>query len=423
MVGTHDPSVRMPTLLNPDMHNAIPSVITRKTKRKMTNIYTNAKALMNYALCIMNCALLFSCSPHRAQLDNLSEFSVPLYTPTEASGFSLTGKEGSQSTLLIISDPWQGADSVASSLFIARAGDEAPLAFTGQVLEGEAKRIAVTSSTHVAMLEALGATDRVVAVSGIDYITNPEILKRRDEIADIGYEGNFDYEALIAADPDIVLLYGVNGASSMEGKLKELQIPFIYIGDYVEQSPLGKAEWIVPIAEIIGQREKGEEEYTQISLRYEALRKKVAETVTESPKVMLNVPYGDSWFMPSTGSYVARLIKDAGADYVYTKETGNTSMPIDLEEAYTLASEADFWLNTDQMETLSMLAAKCPKFKDTEVMRAGRVYNNNLRSTPSRGNDFYESGAVRPDLILQDLVGIFHPELSAAPLFYYKKLK
>lgn len=389
----------------------------------MTNIYTNAKALMDYALCIMNCALLFSCSPHRAQPDNLSEFSVPLYTPTEASGFSLTGKEGSQSTLLIISDPWQGADSVASSLFIARAGDEAPLAFTGQVLEGEAKRIAVTSSTHVAMLEALGATDRVVAVSGIDYITNPEILKRRDEIADIGYEGNFDYEALIAADPDIVLLYGVNGASSMEGKLKELQIPFIYIGDYVEQSPLGKAEWIVPIAEIIGQREKGEEEYTQISLRYEALRKKVAETVTESPKVMLNVPYGDSWFMPSTGSYVARLIKDAGADYVYTKETGNTSMPIDLEEAYTLASEADFWLNTDQMETLSMLAAKCPKFKDTEVMRAGRVYNNNLRSTPSRGNDFYESGAVRPDLILQDLVGIFHPELSAAPLFYYKKLK
>lgn len=423
MEGTHDPSVRMPTLLSPDMHNAIPSVITRKTKRKMTNIYTNAKALMDYALCIMNCALLFSCSPHRAQPDNLSEFSVPLYTPTEASGFSLTGKEGSQSTLLIISDPWQGADSVASSLFIARAGDEAPLAFTGQVLEGEAKRIAVTSSTHVAMLEALGATDRVVAVSGIDYITNPEILKRRDEIADIGYEGNFDYEALIAADPDIVLLYGVNGASSMEGKLKELQIPFIYIGDYVEQSPLGKAEWIVPIAEIIGQREKGEEEYTQISLRYEALRKKVAETVTESPKVMLNVPYGDSWFMPSTGSYVARLIKDAGADYVYTKETGNTSMPIDLEEAYTLASEADFWLNTDQMETLSMLAAKCPKFKDTEVMRAGRVYNNNLRSTPSRGNDFYESGAVRPDLILQDLVGIFHPELSAAPLFYYKKLK
>lgn len=389
----------------------------------MTNIYTNAKALMNYALCIMNCALLFSCSPHRAQPDNLSEFSVPLYTPTEASGFSLTGKEGSQSTLLIISDPWQGADSVASSLFIARAGDEAPLAFTGQVLEGEAKRIAVTSSTHVAMLEALGATDRAVAVSGIDYITNPEILKRRDEIADIGYEGNFDYEALIAADPDIVLLYGVNGASSMEGKLKELQIPFIYIGDYVEQSPLGKAEWIVPIAEIIGQREKGEEEYTQISLRYEALRKKVAETVTESPKVMLNVPYGDSWFMPSTGSYVARLIKDAGADYVYTKETGNTSMPIDLEEAYTLASEADFWLNTDQMESLSMLAAKCPKFKNTEVMRAGRVYNNNLRSTPSRGNDFYESGAVRPDLILQDLVGIFHPELSAAPLFYYKKLK
>ncbi|MDE7350892.1 MAG: ABC transporter substrate-binding protein [Muribaculaceae bacterium] len=388
----------------------------------MTNKYSIAKSALNYALCIVNCALLIACSPHRAHPDNLDDFSETIYTPAEASGFSITGKEGSRSTLLTVSDPWQGADSVASRLFIAREGDEAPLAFPGQVLDGDAKKIAVTSSTHVAMLDALGAADRIVAVSGIDYISSPAIQKRRGEIADIGYEGNFDYEALLAADPDIVLLYGVNGASSMEGKLKELQIPYIYIGDYLEQSPLGKAEWIVPIAEIIGDRAKGEQQYTQIARRYNELRDNVAQSVKDKPKVMLNVPYGDSWFMPSAGSYMARLIKDAGAEYVYTKETGTTSMPIDLEEAYTLVSEADFWLNTDQTESLSMLGAKCPKFKDTRVVSEGNVYNNTQRATPARGNDFYESGTVSPDILLRDLVAIFHPELVKEDLFYYKKL-
>ena len=389
----------------------------------MTRKYSIAKSALYYALCIINCALLCACSPHRAHPDNLSDFSEPLYTPSEASGFSITGKDGSQSSLITVSNPWQGADSVASRLFIARAGDEAPLAFPGQVLDGEADRIAVTSSTHVAMLDALGAADRIVAVSGIDYINNSDVQRRRDDIADIGYEGNFDYEALLASDPDIVLLYGVNGASSMEGKLRELEIPYVYIGDYVEESPLGKAEWMVPIAEIIGEREKGADTYAAIAARYAALKKRVADSAVDAPSVMLNVPYGDSWFMPSADSYMARLIRDAGADYIYRKNTGNTSMPIDLEEAYTLASQADFWLNTDRMESLSTLAEKCPKFKDTRALRNGYVYNNTRRANSAGGNDFYESAVVNPDILLRDLAAIFHPELSSDTLVDYKKLK
>ncbi|MDE6018248.1 MAG: iron ABC transporter substrate-binding protein, partial [Muribaculaceae bacterium] len=108
---------------------------------------------------------------------------------------------------------------------------------------------------------------------------------------------------------------------------------------------------------------------------------------------------------------------------VYTKDTGNSSLPIDIEEAYKLASEADFWLNVDRTESLADLSAKCPKFTDTRVFRNGAVYNNTLRTTATGGNDFFESGITQPDLILSDLTGIFHPELSGAPLHYYKKLK
>ena len=126
----------------------------------------------------------------------------------------------------------------------------------------------------------------------------------------------------------------------MEGKLKELNIPFMYVGDYLEESPLGKAEWLVALAEVTGKRTEGEKVFADIPVRYNALKKRVTDAAIDAPSVMLNTPYGDNWFMPSTESYVARLIKDAGGDYIYKKNTGNASAPIDLEEAYLLARKS-----------------------------------------------------------------------------------
>lgn len=370
--------------------------------------------------CLMQSLLVTGCG-HSSEA--MEDYRVPLYEPRYAGGFSLNGKEGSESSLLSVSNPWQGTDSVASMIFIDKDGHEVPLSFPGQILNGKAQRIVAMSSTHVAMLDALGATDKIVGVSGIDYITNPYIQKHRDTIVDVGFEGNIDYEALLSSNPDLVLLYGVDGANSMEGKLKELQIPFVYIGDYLEENPLGKAEWIVAMGELIGERRKGEIVFKNIADRYEALKAKVADSVIDAPSVMLNVPYGDSWFMPSSKGYMATLISDAGGEYIYNKDTGNVSAPIDLEEAYSLASQADFWLNTDRITTMAELKTKCPKFTDTRVFKNGYVYNNTKRANSAGGNDFFESGAVMPDVMLRDLVDILHPELSSDTLFYYQKLQ
>ena len=156
------------------------------------------------------------------------------------------------------------------------------------MLEGDASRIEAMSSTHIAMLDAVGEAGRVVGVSGIDYISNPVIAANRNSIGDVDYEGNINYELLLSLDPDLVLLYGVNGASSMEGKLNELGIPFMYVGDYLEESPLGKAEWMVTLSEVIGKRNEGVKTFAGIPDRYNALKKKVAETVLDAPSVMLN---------------------------------------------------------------------------------------------------------------------------------------
>jgi iron complex transport system substrate-binding protein len=354
---------------------------------------------------------------------SLEDFDKPVYMLEYASGFDIQGADSKQSVLLTVTNPWQGADGIAVQLFIARDGETAPEGFDGQVLEGDAERIVAMSSTHIAMLDAIGEVDRVVGVSGIDYISNPDIQARRDRIGDVGYEGNINYELLLSLDPDLVLLYGVNGASGMEPKLRELGIPFMYVGDYLEESPLGKAEWMVALSEVVGCRSEGEKVFAEIPVRYNALKQRVAENALDAPSVMLNMPYGDSWFMPSAGSYAVRLITDAGGDYIYKKNTGNSSTPIDLEEAYLLASTADMWLHVGMANTLDELKAACPKFADTRCFRNGYVYNNNARTNAAGGNDYFESGVVHPELVLRDLIKIFHPELVEEDFVYYKRLK
>lgn len=346
------------------------------------------------------------------------------YQPEYATGFSIDSIDGHESTVITVRNPWQGADSVVSRLFIARNGEKAPKGFEGQCLDAPAGRIVAMSSTHIAMLDAIGETERIVGVSGIDFISNPEIRKHRDEIGDVGYDGNVNYERLLALEPDIVLLYGVNGASAMEGKLRELGIPFMYVGDYVEESPLGKAEWMVALGELTDRRRDAAERFSDMADAYNSLSNYVAGQGLEEPKVMLNTPYGDSWFMPPVQSYMATLISDASGEYIFKENNSDSSVPIDMEEAYRLTANAWRWINVSNVSSLDELKRLYPKFADTRPVVNGDVYTNTLRTTPEGGNDFYESGIVHPDLILCDLIKIMHPELLADKEFtYYRKLE
>ena len=143
------------------------------------------------------------------------------------------------------------------------------------------------------------------------------------------------------------------------------------------------------------------------------------------PRVMLNTPYSDTWFMPPSDSYAVRLIEDAGGEYVYTQNKSGASVPVDIEEAYILASGADIWINTGTASTASELLRQCPKFADVPAVRSGRVYNNTLRVNAAGGNDYWESGVMQPDLILSDLIKIFSetPPDSIEGLNYYQRVK
>ncbi len=368
------------------------------------------------------CAIVW-CMCSCTSSGNIDDYNIAVYTPTYAIGFRIVGAEGKQSTIIRVTNPWQSANNVETMLFIARGGEKAPNGFRGQVLQGDAKRVVCMSSSHIAMLDAIGAVESVVGVSGKNFITNPYVVAHQRTIADVGYDGNMNFELLVAQQPDIVLLYGVTGACTMESKLDELGIPYIYIGEYVEEDPLGKAEWLIALAEIVGLRQQGLTYFAELPQRYEQLKSMVAAAQTPAPKVMLNTPYADSWFMPSTTSYIARLIADAGGDYIYQQNTSNHSLPIDLEQAALLTTQADIWLHVENINSLDELCRQLPKFAQMPCVQRGEVYNCDKRRVAGGGNDYWESGVVHPDVILRDLIKIFHPELVSEEFVYYRKIE
>ncbi|MBR2326918.1 MAG: ABC transporter substrate-binding protein [Alistipes sp.] len=335
----------------------------------------------------------------------------PIYTPHYANGFSIEREKESGATLLRISNPWQGAEDILYHYDITKP----------------AQRIVALSSSYVAMLDAVGCAERIVGISGTRFISTPSVKSHieRGEVAEIGFDSVFNFEQVKALGADLVLLYGVAGEAKMlSDKLSALGIPYIYIGDYLENNPLGKAEWVVAIAYICGVGEKGKEFFRGVEERYNALRNQ-KHCSAYHPRVMLNLPYRDTWFMPPHDSYMVQLIEDAGGTYILTENENlsTQSTPISLEEAMLLASKADFWINLGQISSKEELCAVAPRFAKVDAVRFGRIYNNNKRTTTSGGSDFWESGAVRPDIILADLVKILHHEAPTDSLYYYRRLE
>jgi transcription elongation GreA/GreB family factor len=188
-----------------------------------------------------------------------------------------------------------------------------------------------------------------------------------------------------------------------------------------KESPLGKAEWLVAISEIVGCRERGVAEFREVVERYEAVKANVSRG-GNAPKVMFNLPYQDVWYMPSDESYMVQLVEDAGGEYIYKgKNTTRGSVAINLEEAYLLVADADVWLNVGQCSTMEELRSAAPHFMTTSVVERGEVYNNNRRRTAAGGSDFWESAIVRPDVVLAELAAIMSGE--AVEPCYYQQLQ
>lgn len=280
------------------------------------------------------------------------------------------------------------------------------------VVGSSVERLVCMSTSQVAGLSAIGADSVISAVSGLRYISDPEIRRRAlsdtDPVYDIGYESSLDYERIVTLDPDVVLTYTVSGAEPQYiSRLRSLGVRVLVLHDHLEDHPLARAEYIRMYGAITGRSSVADSIYASVCARYDSLRTTVPDT-SWKVRVLMNVPYGDAWYIPGADSYMARLVDDAGGEVLGARSGTTASRTISLEEAYELSQQADIWLNPGPCRTRLALESYHHSFRMFGPLAGGLpIYNNTLRTTPEGGNDFWESGSVRPDLILEDLITIF----------------
>jgi iron complex transport system substrate-binding protein len=233
-----------------------------------------------------------------------------------------------------------------------------------------------------------------------------------------------DTEKLITLQPQAVFTYGGfdGGRGDTYTKLAELQMPVVLAQETVEATPLGQAEWIKFFAAFLGKERQADSIFNHIESRYKQLSQQTA-TVAHKPWVLLNAPYQSVWYMPAGEHFTTQLVADAGGKSVFDHLEGKGSIPLTIEKVYAQAQKAEIWLNPSDFTHLEQLEHIDKRLAALPVFAQKQVWNCTKRQKPNSGNDIFEQGVLRPDLILEDLIRILHPQLlPPKDLYFYESL-
>ena len=381
--------------------------------------------------------------------------------------------------LVDVADPQADEDRMPVSYhFALMPTDSAPVPSSYTPVHVPIDRTIVMTMLQLSNFTALEALDVVRGITGTKNLFNKEVRARVDDgrIVKIGMEGNFDTELILAAQPEVIFISPFKRGGY--DAIKETGITLIPHLGYKELHPLGQAEWVKFVGLFLGKEYEADSLFAQIEERYNGLKEKTQSLSAERgeagamkssgnetlpptggageglptggagkglptggageglptggageglptggageglPTVFSGEMHGGNWYAVGGRSALAQLFRDAGADYVI--KDGNTGgVNIEFEQLYAAAAEADYWriLNSYPGDfSYEALEASEPRNKLFRAFRERKVIYCNMKQTP-----YYELSPMQPDVLLADLIAIFHPALMPQdyqPTFY-----
>lgn len=306
-------------------------------------------------------------------------------------------------------------------------GQQAPENYpNAQIVHLPISNIVVLSTKYAAFLDLLEETDKISGFSGAKYLSNPKLAKRleQDDLQEVGLENTagLNVEMILELNPSAVMAYDMGG-SDVFPKLRELGIPTVLFNEQLEKHPLGQAEWLKFVALFFDKEAEAERIFQKIENRYQEI-KKLAQNSKNKKTVFVNIPYKDIWYMPSAKSLLAQYIEDAGGEYLWAKDSSAAVLNLSFESVFDKAREADYWLNVSNLKRKEQIIALNKHFSNFSAFKKGNLFAYTKRESQSGGNDYFETGVVRPDLILSDLVKILQADLLANDsLYFYQKIE
>lgn len=329
-------------------------------------------------------------------------------------------------TRLDVFNPWENARNFTYSYYLIPKNMAIPDSLAcREIIRTPVEKVVVLSTTHIGFIEKLGLESSIIGVSGKDFVTNPLVRKGIEQglVHDVGYDQNLNYELLLQMKPDLVMAYGIGSdVAAHLSKMKDLNIPVVINAEYLEETPLGRAEWLVFTGSFYNQTEHAQLVFNKIVMGYDSLKNLVSES-SHKPLILTGLPYKDNWWVPGGKSYMANMIADAGGDYIWKDNPSRESFVVSLENAIMKATLADLWINTGQTNSIQEILESDERFKIIPALQKKLVYNDNKQMNPTGGNEVWETGAANPQDLLRDLIHIFHPGIKPDTTFhYYQKL-
>lgn len=286
------------------------------------------------------------------------------------------------------------------------------------------KNIVLTSTTHIPSLEMLGEEAKLVGFPNLSYISSEKVRNLIDagKVKELGSNQTLNTEVLIDLQPELIMGYGLDNSNPTLDNLEKNGLKVILNGDWNEQSPLGKVEWIKLFGVLFGKEKQAAEIFNNIERTYNETLKLVVNT-KKKPTVFSGSLYEDKWYLPQGESWGAQFIANANGNYLWSETKGTGSLSLSFEKVYLKAKEADFWF-IDQYNSLAEINDANPHYAQFKAFKTQNIYSFSTKKGKTGGVIYYELAPNRPDLVLKDLVKIFHPELLPNyQLFFFEKLQ
>jgi iron complex transport system substrate-binding protein len=345
-------------------------------------------------------------------------------TVTEAKGFTVEYHRNYK--VVSVKNPWRNADTTFQYVLV-QCNTPIPTGFNkSQIVQVPVNSVVVMSTTHLPLLDKLGLVDRLIGVSDFNQVNTPSVVAKikAGKLQEVGRNNNINVEKVLEIKPELVTTYGVgNPKLDSHPKLIEAGLPVAIIAEYMESSPLGRAEWLKFMAVFFNRETEAEQVFSQMVTRYNSIAK-IAKQAKNKPTVLSGFDNRGVWYIPGGDSYGAKFIADAGGGYLWKDDQSTGSLNLSFEQVFDRANQAECWINSSQAwRKIEDVINSDRRYGKFSAVKTSKIFNPTARMNATGGNDFWEGGTANPDLVLADLVKILHPELLPQHQFiYYRSL-
>ena len=287
------------------------------------------------------------------------------------------------------------------------------------------ENIVVTSTTHIPMLESLNEENKLIGFPNSNYISSKKTRARIDKgaVAELGNEENMNTELLLNLNPDVVVGFSLNSNNKMYNTIQKIGIPVVMNGDWLEKTPLGRAEWIKFFGVLFDKQKEADSIFNQLENNYLKV-KSIAAKSKNIPTVISGGLFKDIWNLPAGESFEATFLKDANTNYLWKDSKGTGSLSLNLENVFEKGKGADLWISPSFHSSLSSIEKANEIYSKFKAFKNKQVYSFVNKKGESGGLLYFELASSRPDLVLKDIIKIAHPTLLINEEFtFFERLK